>query len=111
MLAEVKMRLTLPPIIEMRTRPQPSEISILKEFWNDAILVMIVPDNNVFYAQRIDEIKEPDGFCLSLDDFERLESIFTKVNGEHILHYREIALPILQLFMSKTQKDKFETQS
>jgi hypothetical protein len=109
MLTEVKTRLSLPPEIGMSVFPGvPNEIDILKEFWNDAIMVLIVPDKNVFYAQRISEIKNPIGLYLSLEGFKKLEDIFTKVKVEHISHYREITFSILQLFMSKTQKEKFD---
>lgn len=101
MLAEVKTRLTLPP------RIKPSEIEMLKEFWKDAIVVLLVPDENVFYAQRIDEIELPHGFYLSLADFRKLKDVFTNVSDEHISHYKEIAFPLFQLFMSKTQRERF----
>src|SRR5208337_3945263 len=43
-LVEVKMRTYLPPKI------RPRQIENYKEFWNDSILVLVVPDGNVFYA-------------------------------------------------------------
>jgi Holliday junction resolvase len=101
MLAEIKTRLKLPPMIN------PSEIEILKEFWNDAILVVIVPDENIFYAQKIAELETPKGYYLSLSDFKKLQDIFKRVSDEHISHYKGITLPILQTFMSRTQKDSF----
>jgi hypothetical protein len=101
MLAEVKMRLTSPLMFNS------NEIEILQEFWNDAILVLIVPDETIFYAQKIEELEIPHGFCLELPDFGKLSDIFTRVTEEHISHYKEIALPILQIFMSRTQRTSF----
>lgn len=107
MLAEVKTRLTLPPIIEEQYRAeQISVVDILKEFWKDAILVLVVPDKNVFYAKKVCEI-EGHGFRLSIEDLNKFEAIFTRVKDENISHYRAITLPILQLFMSKKQREKF----
>ena len=101
MLVEVKTRLTSPPMIDSY------EMEPLKEFWEDAILVVLVPDGNIFYAQRISEIEAPFGYYLQLADLEKLQDVFTRVNDEDIFHYKRIALPLLQLFMSKTQKERF----
>jgi hypothetical protein len=50
-LLEVKTRGKSPPEINS------NEIRILQEFWNDAVLVVTVPDENIFYAQRINELE------------------------------------------------------
>jgi hypothetical protein len=34
------------------------ELDPLKEFWNDSILVVVVPEGNVFHAQKIGEDRE-----------------------------------------------------
>ena len=86
MLVEVKMRGKSPPMIRA------NEIKNIKEFWNDSVLVVIVPEGNVFYAQRISalEIQESDYYKLS--DFERFQDIFTRVQAEDISYYKGIAL-------------------
>jgi hypothetical protein len=73
-----------------------------------AVLVVLVPDENVFYAQKVSEIDGPFGNYLSLADFAKLKDVFTKVSDEHISHYKAIAISLLQLFMSKTQKEKYK---
>jgi hypothetical protein len=50
-LLEVKTRGKSPPEINS------NEIRILQEFWNDAVSVVTVPDENIFYAQRINELE------------------------------------------------------
>jgi len=105
MLTEVKTRLTSPPMINS------SEIEILKQFWNDAILVLIVPVENIFYAQKIEKLEIHKGFYLSLSEFRKLPDIFTRVREEHISHYKDITLPILQILMSKTQNDSSNRSS
>lgn len=101
MLTEVKTRLTLPPMINS------SDIRILKEFWNDSILVLVVPVGDIFYAREVDQLATPQGRYLSLSDFKQLPDTFTRVKEEHISHYKKIALPILQTLMSRTQRDSF----
>ena len=101
MLVEVKTRLSSPPIIDSY------EMEPLKEYWEDAVLVVILPEQDIFYGQRISELEGPFGYHLCLEDFEKFKDIFTKVTDEHMSHYKGIALPLLQLLMSKTQREKF----
>lgn len=85
MLVEVKMRKDPSPKI------RPRLIRRLKEFWNDSILVLVVPHDNVFYAQKIAEL-ETKPVYYRLTDFEKFQDVFTRVRTEDISHYREIAL-------------------
>jgi hypothetical protein len=89
MLVEVKMRTKVPPEIKPRL------IENIKEFWNDSILVLVVPEGNVFYAQRICEIEIREKYY-RLEDFEEFQSIFTKVQSDKLLHYKEKALQDLK---------------
>ncbi len=85
MLVEVKMRGSTPPNI------RPNLIENIKDFWNDSILAIVVPEGNVFYAQRISELEIRQSYY-PLSDFEKFQDIFTRVRSEDILHYRNIAL-------------------
>jgi hypothetical protein len=94
MLVEVKMRTYSPP------RIKPRLIENYKEFWNDSILVVVVPEGNVFYAQKINELEIRQVYY-RLADFEKFQDIFPRVRTEDISHYREMALQNM-----KTQKEK-----
>jgi len=89
MLVEVKMRKDPSPKIKPRL------IRRLKEFWNDSILVLVVPHDNVFYAQKIGEL-ETKPVYYRLADFERFQDVFTRVRTEDISHYRDIALQTMK---------------
>jgi hypothetical protein len=92
LLVEIKMRTSYPPKIKPRL------IERYKEFWDDSILVIVVKEGNVFYAQRISELEiTPEYYRIA--DFEKLQDIFIRVSEEDILHYKEIALQTM-----KTQK-------
>lgn len=86
MLVEVKMRGKSPPMIKA------SEIKNVKEFWNDSVLVVVVPEGNVFYAQRISELEIQANDYYQLSDFEKFQDIFTRVQSEDISYYKGIAL-------------------
>jgi hypothetical protein len=96
MLVEVKMRTYAPP------RIKPRLIEILKEFWNDSILVLIVPEGNVFYAQKISELETRQVYY-RIADFEKFQDIFIRVRTEDISHYKNIALQNM-----KAQKERKE---
>jgi len=84
-LVEVKMRAYLPP------RIKPRLIENYKEFWNDSILVLVVPEGNVFYAQKISELETRQVYY-RLEDFEEFQGVFTRVQTEDISHYKDVAL-------------------
>ena len=94
-------------LVEVKTRGNPrpyirtDEINALKEFWNDSILIFVVPNDIVFYAKKTEELKASEPNCyvyLNMSEFQKLEDIFTRVNSEDIAHYREIMKKILQIF-------------
>lgn len=89
MLVEIKMRDSDKPHI------RPRQIRNYKEFWNDSILVLVVPEGNVFYAQKIGEL-ETKPVYYRLADFEKFQDIFTRVQTEDISHYRDIALQTMK---------------
>jgi len=68
MLVEVKMHSRSPPDIKRRL------IESYKEFWDDSILVLVIPEGNVFYAQKISELEtRPDYY--RPEDFEKFQDI------------------------------------
>jgi hypothetical protein len=93
-LTEIKTRTSSPPFVD--------EMRILKEFWNDAILVVIVPEKNLFYAQEVAKLGT--AFSLPLASFRKIQEIFTRIHEEHLSYYRKIAAQTLQMFMTERQK-------
>jgi hypothetical protein len=91
MLVEVKMRGKSPPMIRAR------EIKNVEEFWNDSVLVVVVPEGNVFYAQRISELEIQESDYYQLSDFEKFQDIFTRVQAEDISYYKGIALQNMKI--------------
>jgi hypothetical protein len=89
MLVEVMMRGSVPPKIKPRL------VKTYKEFWNDLILVLVVPEDNVFdnvfYAQRISEVESIPVYD-RMEDFEKFQDVFTRVGIETISHFKSIVL-------------------
>jgi len=91
-------------LVEVKMRKAPDEKRILlyanrmsdyKEFWNDSVLVIVVPCGNVFYAQKAGELEIKEEYN-ALTDFVRLEEIFTETKEEDVSHFRNKALEIMQ---------------
>jgi hypothetical protein len=89
-------------LVEVKMRKAPTETKILlyshrianyKEFWNDSILVIVVPCGDVFYAQRVGELEVKEEYDALLD-FEKFQSIFTEVRDEDLSHFKAKALQI-----------------
>ena len=81
MLVEIKMRTSERPFIKYK------QMKSYKEFWNDSILVLVSPQENGFYAQRVNEIELKDEYDLTVD-FLKFEEVFLRVKLEDICHYR-----------------------
>lgn len=96
LLAELKTRTKAPVHISY------DDIQILKQFWNDAVIVAIVPEGNIFYAQEVNKLETNPSH--PLESFRNIQEIFTKVTEEHLAYYRKIAMQTLQMFMTEKQK-------
>jgi hypothetical protein len=92
MLVEVKMR-KAPE--ETRVFLEPKRISNYKEFWNDSILVIVIPCASIFYAQRVGELEVKEEYNASLD-FEKFQTIFTEVRNEDLSHFKAKALQTMR---------------
>ena len=90
MLVEIKMRRA-----PMETRVTNLKILNCKEFWDDSVLVVVVPSGNVFYAQMVSELEIKEWYNLN-KDFLKIEEVFTRVKGDDILHFKDQALQIMK---------------
>ena len=91
-LAEIKMR-RAPE--ETNVLIYPKIIERLKEFWNDAVLIIVVPCGNFFYAQRVAELEIKEAYNAA-KDFLKLDEIFTRVEGEDLSYFKTQATQIMK---------------
>lgn len=90
MLVEIKMRRA-----PTETKVTNLKISNYKEFWDDSVLVVVVPSGNVFYTQMISELEIKEEYNLN-KDFHNIEEIFTRVKSDDISHFKDQALQIMK---------------
>ena len=93
MLVEVKMRNAKE---ETRILIYASRMENYKEFWNDSIIVVVIPCGYIFYAQRVDELEIKEEYDATRD-FEKFEDIFTRVKKEDISHFKTKALQTMKI--------------
>ena len=65
-----------------------------KRFWNDAILVLVIPKGENFYAETIKNI-EPKEECDVTMEFKKFEDIFDRVDETDLVHFKRKALKIM----------------
>lgn len=89
-------------LVEVKMRNTPEETSIkylritnYKEFWNDSILIVVIPKANVFYAQKISELEIKKEYNANTD-FEKIEDVFTRVQAQDVSHFKDQALRIMR---------------
>lgn len=91
-------------LVEVKLRKAPEAARIFldsrrtanyKEFWNDSVLVIVIPCGDVFYTQKVGELEVKEEYNASLD-FEKFQSIFTEVKDEDISHFKTKALQIMR---------------
>src|SRR4030067_1362581 len=73
MFVEVKMRTSFPVTINSNV------IQGYKEFWNDCILVLVVPDENVFYAHRMSDLQTKEKYA-PVTDFSGIREFFQDID-------------------------------
>jgi hypothetical protein len=89
-------------LVEVKMRNTPKETSIkylritnYKEFWNDSILIVVIPKGNIFYAQKINELEIKKEYNANTD-FEKIEDVFTRVQAQDVSHFKDKALRIMR---------------
>ena len=79
-LVEIKMRSNIKAYIN---QPQ---MESYREFWNDSLIVLIVPTGNVFYAQKISELEIKQNYYPE-NDFLKIQELFLRINYDDVLYY------------------------
>lgn len=90
-------------LVEVKMRKAPEETRILlnsrkiadyKEFWNDAILIIVIPCGDMVYTQRVGELEVKEEYN-GLLDFEKFQNIFTDVKEEDLSWFKTKTIQIM----------------
>jgi hypothetical protein len=77
--------------------PRLPRIEHYKKYWDDAVVVEVVPFGNIFYAQYINKLGVK-GYYHLASDFVPIQSIFPKIDSGALDSYKEIALKMIGAF-------------
>ena len=80
--------------------PQIKRIELYKKYWEEAIIVMVVPFGSVFYAQQIAKLGVK-GYYHLASDFVPVQEIFAKINPNEITEYKNAALRMISAFKNQ----------
>ena len=75
--------------------PQVKRIELYKKYWNDAIIVFVVPYGNVFYAQEIDKLGIKPFYDLK-SDLNSIQTIFPRFRSVDFSEYQHLACHLIQ---------------
>lgn len=93
-LVEVKMSSYQTP------RFKRGQIETYKKYWEDAVLVMVLPFENVFYAQEIAKLGIKEQYDPKTD-FKRIQEMFPKIASDDLRNYGTVACNLIAAMKSK----------
>jgi len=96
MLVEVKMRRQLDETrVVIYEEYKLERIEDYKEFWDDSILVLVIPFGAVFYAQKIGELETKESYNVTTD-FGTVEDVFTRIEAKDMRYFIAKAYQIME---------------
>jgi len=96
MLVEVKMRRQQDETrVVIYKGEKLKRIENYREFWNDSILVIVIPFGAVFYAQKISKLETKESYNVTID-FKAIEDIFTRIKAKDMRYFRAKAYRIME---------------
>lgn len=88
MLVEVKM--------SSYETPQIKRIEYYRRYWEDAVIVIVSPFENVFYTQEISKLGVKGYYDLK-SDFKRIQEFFPKISPVDMSAYQNMARKMIQV--------------
>jgi len=109
MLVEVKMRR---PTTEKKVQIDSYELSSYKQFWDDAVLVVVINKGDIFYVQEIEKLDTSKGIYDVSVEFQKFEEMFNLVKEEDMSEFKSKALEILnEDKLQPEENSKIETKN
>ena len=97
-LVEVKMSSHAFPQLNRK-----GQIGTYQKYWNDAIMVLVLPVDNVFYAQEIANLGKKEQYDPKTD-FRKIQEIFNRIKADDLERYKTIARRLIDSM--KTDKER-----
>jgi hypothetical protein len=98
--------------VKMSSYPSPrfktALIETYKQFWNDAVLVMVLPFEDVFYAQEIVKLGIKEQYD-PRTDFRKIQEIFRRISDDDLKYYGTVARNLINAMKSKSAEAKHQS--
>lgn len=83
-----------------------SKLSDYRKFWDDAILVVVMDYEDMFYAEKIHDLRESRKYHTAKNDFQRIYEYFPRIKSEELEKYRIWARKLLEATSLKTDDEE-----
>ncbi len=97
--------------VKMSSYPHPrlnrAQLENYRTYWDDAILVMVLPFDNVFYAQRIHDLglkQDFDSYDPS-SNFRKIQVVFDRIETKDLEYFGNIAHNLIEAMGKKQSVD------
>lgn len=78
-----------------RPRFKRESIEAYQQFWNDAVLIMVLPCEDVFYAKEITNLEVKKEYDPKTD-FIRIQELFKRIRQEDLNYYAGVARMLIE---------------
>jgi hypothetical protein len=75
-------------------------IEFYRKYWEDAVIVLVLPFENVFYAQELSNLGIK-GYYDPKSDFKRIQDIFQRINLTDLVEYQNTARNMIEATKKK----------
>lgn len=79
-----------------------NKLADYRKYWDDAIMVVVMNFEDMFYAERIHDLRENRGYHTPRNDFRRIYELFPNVKAEELEKYKVWAHKLLEATSLKT---------
>jgi hypothetical protein len=76
-----------------------------RKYWDDAIMVVVMKTDDMFYAERIRDLRDRP-YHMPRDDFKRIHEYFPRIETEMMDKYRTLARKLLDSFALKQDEEQ-----
>jgi hypothetical protein len=90
--------------------PQIKRIALYQKYWNEAIILFVVPFDNVFYAQEIDKLGKKEYYDLK-SDFKPIQEIFRRTESVDFEEYKRLGIHLIQAMKTNGTEVKGNVES
>jgi hypothetical protein len=87
-----------------------NKLTDYRKYWDDAIMVVVMDCEDMFYAEKIHDLRENRGYHTPKNDFQRIYQYFPKIKPEEMEKYRIWGRKLLEATSIKQDEEEISDQ-